>query len=406
MTLPSVLPTSIEVNSRFDGSNCALPWSSGSSHQRRDQREMAAHRIVGAVRIGDVALLAVDDQRAVLRAAAADLDGVAELVDVAGLAEHAMVEFLAALRRPFQQLDGAVDRDAFLVAGDQERDRALWACRRWRRDGRARRRRCRRWRPSCRPRRGRTARRPSSRRRTRRASSGFVAGRHHVGVAGEHQMRRSRCRCGRRGCRRRRCRARRRSCGARRSRRLSAGVSRTPSAPPSAGVTEGQRRRSRAMATASFMARLNMPSRRCASLARHHFDLALLVPGRPRIERRLRRERVGAEPVGRRRVPLQAVQLDEGPEARVRAASQASGRSAVESCSRSAELVVEAGHDEEQHQPPAALVAVMQALDGSREIDPRQQRRAEQLDRIGQVGPCQRPLGVGIDQLERSEAPN
>src|SRR5215470_10965509 len=36
-----------------------------------------------------------------------------------------MIEFLAARRRPLQKLDGAVDRYAFLVAGDQERDRAF-----------------------------------------------------------------------------------------------------------------------------------------------------------------------------------------------------------------------------------------------------------------------------------------
>ena len=35
-----------------------------------------------------------------------------------------MVEFFAALRRPAQQLDGAVDGDALLVAGDEERQRA------------------------------------------------------------------------------------------------------------------------------------------------------------------------------------------------------------------------------------------------------------------------------------------
>ena len=36
-----------------------------------------------------------------------------------------MVEFLAALGAPFQQLDGAVDGDVLFVAGDQERDRTL-----------------------------------------------------------------------------------------------------------------------------------------------------------------------------------------------------------------------------------------------------------------------------------------
>ena len=72
-----------------------------------------------------MALCAVDNKRAGLRAAAADLDAVADLLDIARLAEHAVIEFLATLRRPFQQLDGAVDRDVFFVAGDQERDRAL-----------------------------------------------------------------------------------------------------------------------------------------------------------------------------------------------------------------------------------------------------------------------------------------
>ena len=37
-----------------------------------------------------------------------------------------MVEFLAAPGAPLQQLDGAVDGNGFLVAGDQERDRAFW----------------------------------------------------------------------------------------------------------------------------------------------------------------------------------------------------------------------------------------------------------------------------------------
>src|SRR5437868_7632434 len=81
--------------------------------------------------------------------------------------------------------------------------------------------------------------------------------------------------------------------------------SRTPNAPASAGVTDGQRTRSRVMETASFIARLNTPNRRRASLVRHHFDLALLVPARLCLDRR---ERIGAEPVGLPRA-LQAVQL-------------------------------------------------------------------------------------------------
>src|SRR5664279_5297729 len=58
-------------------------------------------------------------------AAAADLDAIPQHLDIAGLAEHAVVEFLAARRYPLQQFYGAVDGDVFLVAGDQERDRAV-----------------------------------------------------------------------------------------------------------------------------------------------------------------------------------------------------------------------------------------------------------------------------------------
>src|SRR5689334_9262904 len=90
--------------------------------------------------------------------------------------------------------------------------------------------------------------------------------------------------------------------------------SRTPSAPASAGVTDGQRTRSRVMETASFIPRLNTPNRRRASCVRYHFDFALLVPGRPCIGPWLWRERVGAEAVGLART-LQAVHLDEAPHA-------------------------------------------------------------------------------------------
>ncbi len=70
-------------------------------------------------------LHAIDNDRAGLRAAPSDLDGVAHLVDVAGFTQHAVIELFSALRRPLQQLYGAVDGDVFLIAGDQERDRAF-----------------------------------------------------------------------------------------------------------------------------------------------------------------------------------------------------------------------------------------------------------------------------------------
>ena len=84
-------------------------------------------RVRRAMRIGDVTLDAIDIERARLRAAAADLDAIAQHLDIRGLAEHAMIEFLAARGDPLQQFDGAVDGDVFLVAGDQERDRAFRA---------------------------------------------------------------------------------------------------------------------------------------------------------------------------------------------------------------------------------------------------------------------------------------
>ena len=202
------LPMSIEVNSRFDGPKFARALVERLVHQRAHQRDQPAHRIVGALRIGDVALLAGHHQRAVLRAAPADLDHVAERVGVGRLAEDAVVECFAALGRPLQELDGAVDRDAFLVAGDQERDRAL------RRPGgemvERRRDRAGDARPSCRPRRGRRACRRRSRRRTaaatrrlRRRAAPRRCGRRTPDAA-------RRCRCGRRGSRSARCRAPRR----------------------------------------------------------------------------------------------------------------------------------------------------------------------------------------------------
>src|SRR5437867_4453284 len=144
--------------------------------------------------------------------------------------------------------------------------------------------------------------------------------------------------------------------------------SRTPSAPASAGVTEGQRTRSRVMETASFIPRLNTPNRRRASLVRYHFDLALLVPGRARVARRLRRQRVGAEPVGLARA-LQAVHFDEAPQAeneRGNGERQVGVGIGKPVC----KLIVEAGHREERHHPPAALVAITEPLDGGCEIDP------------------------------------
>jgi len=68
--------------------------------QRDDQPRYVRHWIRCAVRIGDMDLDAFDVERAGQRTAAADLDAVAKFLDVAGFAEHAVIEFLAARRRP------------------------------------------------------------------------------------------------------------------------------------------------------------------------------------------------------------------------------------------------------------------------------------------------------------------
>src|SRR6478672_277341 len=91
----------------------------------------------------------------------------------------------------------------------------------------------------------------------------------------------------------------------------------TPSAPASAGVTDGQRTRSRAIERASVMPPLTMRARRWASTVRNKFQLALLVPARPYFYRRYRyyrRQRVGAEPVRPPR-SSQAEQFDKAPDA-------------------------------------------------------------------------------------------
>ena len=85
----------------------------------------ALDRVVGKMRIGDMALHAGHLQPAVQAAAPPDLDGLAEPRGIGRLAHQAMVEALALLRHPFEHLAGAVDGGAFLVAGDEKADRAV-----------------------------------------------------------------------------------------------------------------------------------------------------------------------------------------------------------------------------------------------------------------------------------------
>ena len=154
--------------------------------QRAHRRPEPPQRIVGDVRIGDVALRAMQRQPPGQRAAPAVLDRVAERCDAGRLADDAMVEGFAARQRPVEQLRRAVDRRPLLVAGDEKADRARE--RGLRRRNRAPPRPPPRARPSCRrprgpisfrrrprPRRGESAsapRRPSARRRCGRRRRG------------------------------------------------------------------------------------------------------------------------------------------------------------------------------------------------------------------------------------------
>jgi hypothetical protein len=67
------------------------------------------HGIVGEVRVSDVALNAVHGELAGQRAAAADLDRIAERVRAAGLADDAPVDLLAASFQRFDYATRTVD---------------------------------------------------------------------------------------------------------------------------------------------------------------------------------------------------------------------------------------------------------------------------------------------------------
>ena len=92
--------------------------------QRMQQGDEPVRRVIDEVRVGDVALHALDGQPSGHAAAPSDLDHITERFGRGRLADDARVDDLAALSQPFQHLFRAVDRDPLLVAGDQETDRA------------------------------------------------------------------------------------------------------------------------------------------------------------------------------------------------------------------------------------------------------------------------------------------
>ena len=144
-------------------------------------------RVARALGIGHVALHAAHRELGAERAAPAHLDHVADAMRARGFADHAPADLFAALAQPVDHAPRAVDRGAFLVAGEQEGDAPL--------------RRLRGQQPFA----GRDHRRQAAlhvgrpaavqhavgdprlerRMRPRRQRSG----RHHVGVAREHEQR-------------------------------------------------------------------------------------------------------------------------------------------------------------------------------------------------------------------------
>src|SRR3546814_12972626 len=75
-------------------------------------------------RIGDMALHAVDMDPHVDRSAPADLDDVAQPPRGGWLAHHAEVRTQAVRGHPLHQGQRAMDGRAFLIAGDDQADRA------------------------------------------------------------------------------------------------------------------------------------------------------------------------------------------------------------------------------------------------------------------------------------------
>ena len=124
MTFGAPVPALMFETWKLVGGKYSLPLSQTRAASSASAGATRVHRVVGEVRIGDVTLDAVHGELARERAAPADLDRVAERVGAAGLADHAPVDLLAARFERFHHAPRAVDRRAFLVARQQERERA------------------------------------------------------------------------------------------------------------------------------------------------------------------------------------------------------------------------------------------------------------------------------------------
>jgi len=83
------------------------------------------HRVLRELGVSDVPLHAVYREPAAVGAAAADLDGVADLLLAGGLAHDAPVDALVPGDEGLHHLLGAIHRGAFLIARDEIGDRAF-----------------------------------------------------------------------------------------------------------------------------------------------------------------------------------------------------------------------------------------------------------------------------------------
>ena len=102
ITFVAGLPMSIVETCKSMAGNARCRWSSGVG-QRVQHRDQPVRGVVGEVRVGGMALHALDREPPGQAAAPADLDHVAE-VGRGRLADNAGVERLAARGEPFEHL--------------------------------------------------------------------------------------------------------------------------------------------------------------------------------------------------------------------------------------------------------------------------------------------------------------
>ena len=124
MTLVAPVPAWMFEHCHVVGGKYALPSSHRVAASSASAGADEMNRIARELRIRDVALHALDGQRAGQRAAPAVLDHVAQRVDRRRLADDAIVDALAARGQLLDDLHRAVDRRTFLVGRDEQRDRA------------------------------------------------------------------------------------------------------------------------------------------------------------------------------------------------------------------------------------------------------------------------------------------